>query len=83
MSPIIPFSGLISDILAIVSLLARWGGPLFGWVIGLWLLKTMFAKSLADEVKSKGLANISKGPLLAAGLAQDALIVVCILALTR
>jgi hypothetical protein len=81
MSPIIPFSGLITDILAAIAILTRWGGPFFGWVIGLSILKAILTNSLAEQVKRQGMGNIPRRSLLITGLTQDALIAGCILAL--
>jgi hypothetical protein len=71
MTSIIPFSGLIIDILAIAAFVRSFGQPLM-WLVGAaWILSSWATNGLAQHVREYGIYAEAKGPMFIAGAFQD------------
>lgn len=71
MTSIIPFSGLIVDILAIAAFVKSFGQPLMWLVVVAWLLSSWAKTGLAQHVKENGIHSEAKGPMFVASAFQD------------
>ena len=78
MTGLIPFSGLIIDILAIAALVKSFGQPLMWAVIFAWIVSSWAKNGMAEYVKQNGFDGNVKGPMFVAGAFQD---VECVVAL--
>jgi len=71
MTGLIPFSGLIVDILAIAAFIKSFGQPVMWLVVVAWILSSWAKSGMAQHVKENGLNADAKGPMFVAGAFQD------------